>query len=464
MRSLVVGPVVAVAGVLLVCAPAGAQTTPARSAGSGQTEVPQPRERRPYRGLFAGNEAQAQREGLQLRLSASGGYDDNVIAGQPGSDGPENPVASGYGSGDASLSYWIAGDRASFGATGTTQLRVYENDAAGRALSHSGAISSTLPIARRWTLNANQTIRYSPYYHFDVLPGLPPRGSGDDVALAAPSGFAVDAPNVDRSLTTLATYGYGTALDLTHDISDASVLQYSGGFRFTDFPSGSGDSRGATAGVHFARRMTRYANLRLGYVYQEAQSGFVARRRTVMHHLDLGGGYSRPLSFSRRTTVSFSGGTALVDAASGQRYQFLGDASVHREIGRTWLARFAFRQGVQFVEVLPDPLYGASLRASVDGLLGRRADLSFDAGYSTGAMTSSGVGAEYRTASASARFRFAVSRALAWYSEYAYSQYVFGEAVPLPQGFSNALTRHSIRTGISVWIPLFTPRQSDAAR
>jgi opacity protein-like surface antigen len=441
-----------------------AQTPPAAPPSAEQPAAPPAVERRPYRGLFAGGEAQARREGLSLRLSAAGGYDDNAIAGQAGSTGPENPVASSYGTGDASLSYWVARERASFGVVGSTQLRIYENAAVPRTPTHSAVISGTLPVGRQWTLNANQIIRYSPYYQLGGLPVLPPRASGDGFDIAAPTVIDADAPNLDRGLTALTTYRYGTALDLTQDISEASVMRYSAGYARTDFADGRADSYGARAGVQFARRMTRYATLRLGYAYQETHSGLVARR-TVMHNLGLGGGYSRPLSFSRRTTVSFSGGTAVVDGAGGQRYRLIGDAAVHREIGRTWLARFAYNQGVQFVEVLPDPLYGSAFRASADGLLSRRADLSLDAGYSTGGLSVGGAGgADYTTTSASARFRFAVTRSLAWYAEYAYSQYVFSEAISLPQGFSNEVARHSVRTGITLWIPLFTPRRANAAR
>jgi hypothetical protein len=411
--------------------------------------------RRPYRGVFGGSEANAGTDGLSLNLSAFGGYDDNVIADQQGSVGARTPVAGSYGGGVGSVSYLVRGGRASFGVVGTSQVRVYQASVAPAGTVQSLLLTGTVPLTRSVVLDVRQTVQYSPYYQFSLLPGLPAQGAPDVVV--------VDSPGVDQSVTAVDTWTSITSVGAVQVLGRSSTLNYEYGYRLTDFAEGT-DRVGQNAGVTFSKRMTRYATLRLGYGYQEAESRG-AINRTQVHDLDLGGGYSRPLSFSRRTTVGFSGGTAVLRSATrGSQFRVLGDASVHHEMGRTWLARFVLRRDVRYVDAIPDPLYGYATRGDISGLIAPRVELTMGGGYSSGRVDSARTDDAYSSANGTGRVRLAMTRNLAWYVEYSYNQYQFGDGAGLPLAVTPDFRRHTARTGITFWLPLYTPRQTNASR
>jgi hypothetical protein len=48
----------------------------------------------------------------------------------------------------------------------------------------------------------------------------------------------------------------------------------------------------------------------------------------------------------------------------------------------------------------------------------------------------------------------AISRGLAFQTEYVYYRYVFSDAVTLPTGTSGRSNRHVFRVGLTTWLPL----------
>nr|AHN98018.1 fungal specific transcription factor domain-containing protein [uncultured bacterium lac193] len=444
------------AGQLVQPSPTSTVQDPSETTTGSGAQPDSPPPRRPYRGLFGGSEANTAADGLGLNLSGFGGYDGNVIADQQGSVGARRPVAGSYGGGAGTLSYLVRGNRSSFGVAGTSQLRVYRASVAPAGTMQSLLMTATVPLARRVTLNIRQGVQYSPYYQLSIMPDLPSQD--------APDVAAVDLVNVDQSVTAVDTWGSTTAVSAAQELGRSSTMRYEYGYRLTDFAEGPDDRHGQNAGVSFSRRMTRYATLRLGYEYQTAESRG-GLNRTQVHNLDLGGGYSRPLSFSRRTTVGFSGGTTVLQSpARGSQVRILGDATVHHEMGRSWLARFVVRQDARYVEALPHPLYGYTSRGGVSGLITPRVELTIDGGYSSGRVDSGRANASYSSGTGTARVRLAVTRTLAWYTEYAYHQYAFGSGTGLAAAVAPDFQRHAVRAGLTLWIPIFTPRQGHATR
>jgi hypothetical protein len=304
-------------------------------------------------------------------------------------------------------------------------------------------------------VTARQGVRYSPYYQLSVLPGLPDHQS--------PELRDLPSVEVDNSIAAVSNYTYVTELGAVRPMGAGSIgLSYA--FRATDFEDPGLESRSQSAGASYSRRASRYATLRLGYRYERVSRGDSDVGGTTLHNIDIGGGYSRPLSFSRRTTVSFSGGTALSTTEENRHFRFIGDAAVHHEIGRTWYARGAYRQGVQVVEIFPEPLFGYSVTTSIDGLLGRRTDLRFDATYSSGEFDSGRQGDAYASVQGSARLRRALTRSLAAYIEYSYYRYDSEGLLTVPGVIVPDIRRHGVRLGISLWFPLHVSRQVDAAR
>ena len=435
------------------------QAPPVVDQGSTAQTPPPPvvRPRRPYRGLFGGSESGVGANGLGLSVSGFGGYDDNVVADQPGSVGARQPVAGTYGGMNTSLEYRVMKERSRFMAIGGTELRFYEENLAPTSFSQWVDLAATVPLGRRFTFVGTHSAAHSPYYQMGFLPGLPSQEFAGEPA--------IEPFDVDLGVTAIETYRYDASLRLQQEINRTSELRYEYALSYTDFQEDFGDTHMQRAGVGYTRHVSRYGTLRLGYAYQEGESGFESPQATKLHLLDLGGGYSRPLSFSRRTTVAFSGGTAIVESAlASRRYRFVGDASVHHEIGRTWLARAAYERNVGFVEAFPEPFYGSSTRGSLLGLVNRRVELTFEGGYANGHRLSVEEESPYSSVYASTEFRLALTRSMAWYVHYAFNKYTFSQSLDLPASLAPEFERSTVRTGVSLWIPLFTPRTRDATR
>lgn len=220
-------------------------------------------------------------------------------------------------------------------------------------------------------------------------------------------------------------------------------------------------------GGGYSRQMTSRLTLNAGYdyyvsVYGDPQAG----RRTIVNDVNLGVNYIWPLSFSRRTTVEFSGGTDRVTreglgTPSVDVLRATGSATVTHLIGRTWTLQGDYNRGLQFVELFPDPFFADSVTTSIDGMLSRRVEFRATAGYADGNLqvSSSGTpGTSRTTTSATARVAYTFARAFEVAADYAYYYYDIGSAVELPVGMVPTLDRQTFRVNLRYWIPLLITR------
>ena len=411
--------------------------------------------RRPPRGLFGGDEARSGAPGLTANVSLFGGHDDNVVAGQQGSGINRQSVDGNYGSVLGELMYTAVRRRATFFADGSSELRYFDTDRDFQQMSHRGSANVVLPVGRRNELSLRQGIRYSPYYQLDVSPSLPSFSDPE-----VPQDRPVD---VNQSLEAIQSVRLDSDVSFNQPVGRGS-MRYLYGFRTARFDDETMDSTAQDASARYSRRVSRYATMRLGYGYQTVTHPTTHRGDLSLHNIDVGLGYSRPLSFSRRTTVGFSTGTGIARTATTVRYRLIADADAHHEIGRTWLLRAAYRQGLQVVELYPEPLFGYTVRGSLIGLLGTRSDVSIDVASSSGSFDSARESGGYGAYHGSARFRRALTRTLAAYVEYSYYQYTVADGPTLTPFASQPFERHGIRVGLTLWLPLFVPRHIDAAR
>ena len=79
--------------------------------------------------------------------------------------------------------------------------------------------------------------------------------------------------------------------------------------RYSDFGESEAvlqDLRSYEVGGRYRHGLSRYATLRLGYIYRKGAYGFTRiDGPSVVHDIDIGIDYARALSFSRRTTLTF---------------------------------------------------------------------------------------------------------------------------------------------------------------
>lgn len=459
LRVLTLAVLVVVTGV----ASALAQSLDGQSAGGLGRQAEQAR--RPYRGLFgSGPENPDRTESLVLNASIFGGYDNNLTAGTTGV-APIDPrfQGSGYRVGmSANLSYSKQWERASFGAIGGSAFSYYPDVqepfvAQDTTLgSYNGGVGFSAPLGERTTLRASQTAGYSPAYTLGVFPALP--GGVGDVTLTPP-GF-------DRAIYTQEGYRFDTTAMVTRNLSSRSTMEVFYERHTSDYKRQSFDLREQRVGGRVTHQLSKGLALRLGYAYREGDYAFVETSEPVRsHEIDAGVNYNRAFSFSRRTTLTFATGSAIVVIGdpgqssgvaygSGTHYELLVNAALNHEIARTWNARVAYYRGVQYVEGFTQPLLSDSVTAGVGGLLSRRVSASVITEYSNGAVGYTIAGNGYDTYSGVAGLQVAISRSLAAFAQYIFQHYEFGSGVVLPPGFASLLDRHGPRVGLNVSVPL----------
>lgn len=415
---------------------------------------------RPFRGLFG--LADRGRTGLDLSASLFAAYDDNIAASLigGGTNDPRFQRSGEYGGGNAQLSYNWRGERSAFSAYGASAGNYYPDYQEPWVTSYSAGLGFSRPFGRRNEFSASQTFAYSPYFIFGFFPEEPvidePPVTPDDIS-------------PDLSVSELKTLRYGTSLNLSRRLSRRASITGYYSFAGTTFNEVRSDYQQHRGGFRFRRLVTEHLALRLGYGYRYVDYALVEEddipRVTRSHDLDVGVDYSRALSVSRRSRLSFGTGSNILvrDQGSGSpdaptaastRFFASGFVRFNREIGRTWGLAINYNRSATFSEVLQNPVLSDAVTTSLAGLVGRRNEVKFLASYTRGDVGFAGVDNGFESYRASASWRRAMSRYAALYAQYFYYHYIFGNEVALPTGFVRELDRQGVRAGVTVWLPL----------
>ena len=426
------------------------------SAGAGvafaqqaPVEAPPPQQQRTYRGLFRGGE---EAPGLALILSGAGGYDTNALAGQQGGGGSElqqGQLAGSFTEGNGTLSYLRFSNGTELSVLGAGSVRYYPHDLAPTTHSVSAAAAFGFGLGQRWRINVRQAGSHSSFNQLVAVPRGP-----------LPAEFVVplEAPTPDTSVMGRDAVSFDSGADATQTLSPRNSIVYHLTYRSTELGFDRQRLTMYGGGVRFNRRASRYASLRVGYGYQQADYGD-PHPLTELHNLDTGFDYARPLSFSRRTTVGVSTGMEAFERQDVLFYRAQITAHLVHEIGRTWNIRGMYDRGAQFVELLGEPVYADTFSAHAGGfLVGRRLEMSVDGYYSNGQLTYTFNQNAMVTYTGSASLEWGLSPNWSIHTSYGYYSYRFGQDVTLPTGLLPETKRHSVRVGVSYWIPLMTAR------
>jgi hypothetical protein len=458
---------------LRAVAQTGAQTTP--PAGAGQTQPPagagqaqppagadQPPQaegpasgERTYRGLFGGTAVGPGQPGLGIQGSGYVGYDDNLMAAQTGQTG--GPAVGGYYlGGGGGIVYNHPGPTLTVSANTMSDIRQY--DAIDqRTYSHSGDVSFDVAFGSRTHLLMIERAGTASLFRFAALPGT---GGGTGTGIgegAAPPAVTDYAPTSQRRTFSDSSVQY------SRELSTRGTVTADAGYRIASAPGEVYDLQVVRGGVAYTRQYTRNTNVRIGYNYNESTYGGRGGRKVVVNGLDIGGGYRRPLSFSRRTTISLTGGFGAITqenpGVDPVRYlRATGSAGLQHEFGRSWTFLANYDRGVQFVELFPDPFFVDSATASMSGLFSRRLEFTGRAVYANGQMRLNTNASDYRSYGATTDFTYAFSAIWALSANYSYFHYDFGSRAGLPPGLAPAQKRQSVRLGLRVWMPVFGSR------
>lgn len=447
-------------GVTLACALL--VWTPVQAQVVGGEVVPPTGAGRPYRALFGGSAAKPDvRHSFDLVGAAFGGYDDNELpSGMLVGAGIASPLlrTGAYSGASVNATYSWQGRRAQIGASLGTSARYYPDTSDLIGTGHHGAVGVSAEIGRRGRIVVTQSISLAPSYLYSLMP------TGGRIVLGSSIGggeFPVGGEDVQV---------YDTAATVTYTVTRRSSVEAVSSYRFSDFrghqtPTLDG-LRSYSAGGRFRYGLSRHASLRLGYVYREGRYGLNdplranASRNTAVHDLDVGVDYRRALSLTRRTSIDFGTGSAIVSAPvdgaedPAIQYRLVGNIGVMREFGRTWHARLGYNRGVEFAEAFNRPVFTDAVLTTVTGFVTRRLDFNAAASVAAGEVGLAEGSSRFRTWSVTTRMRYALSASLALYGEYLYYAQDLGHATIVPAGLPSQLGRQTARVGLTVWVPL----------
>jgi hypothetical protein len=462
-RALIVSTLLVVALPL----PLAAQST--ESGGGGQEgSAPQggdsgeggdgPAVTRPFRGLFGLGDSG--RTGASLSGSLFGAYSDNLAATLPGrSFDPRYQRSGWYTGANSEVSVNWRGEAASLNGWGFAGTSYYPDFDNPFVPTYSGGIGFSRPIGRRNSMNLSTSVTYSPYFLNGFYPDVP---NLDDLPITP----VTPDPNLDVSSNTIIRYS--ARAGVSRQLSRASTI--SAGYSYwrsdyTEFDRSYEQNHGS---ITFQRQLTRHASVHLGYGYRSITNhvlGFPDVTRDIQDII-AGINYNRAfaISMSRRTRVSFSTGSSYVsgsdisggdfDSGTRSRFYVTGTAEIVHEMGRTWRAAAIYRRSAGFSELVFEPVLSDSISGRLNGLLGRRNEVSVLVSASTGNVGNDRPGTDYKTHLASAQLRRALNRHLAAYVSYQLYKHDFGGQVRLPLGFPNYLDRQGVQFGVNAWLPL----------
>ncbi|MEO6711844.1 MAG: hypothetical protein ABIM89_00275 [Mycobacteriales bacterium] len=408
---------------------------------------------RAYRAIFGGATTDpSMHQSLDVTLSVAEAYDDNVIGGDlVGGFGVSPILQSGlYTNLAPAVAYAHSGRHTAFSLNAGSNLRYYSGAREFIGSSHFAGADLSATFGRS-VLSIGQTVSHSPSYFLGLLP--------------SPAGLeAAAADAVENAVHPESAYFSNSLFSLHYRLSGRSSVTALGSYRLIDFPSRSAidDVRSYSVGGKYGYDLSRNATLHFGYAYRDGRySDAPNQPRIVIHDIDAGVDYHRPLSLSRRTRIDFSLGSAVVSHPDPQRqaverqFRLLGSAALTRDMGRTWAARLHYNRGAGFAGGFNQPVFSDAVVASVDGFFNRRVDFHSAAGVSYGEVGLNRGGAnKFRTYNGTLRVRAAISPGWALFAEYLYYYYDLGAIVVTASEVPLNLNRNSVRLGLTLWLPV----------
>jgi hypothetical protein len=421
---------------------------------------------RPYRGLFASGTSDATHV-LSVSGSAGAGYDTNVLSEDAGPGfavvpAPPGPTSSVYSLASGALQYSLNAEGIGIGASLSSSVRRYSQLSNLVATGVAGSVGASFALTERTTFAASQAIYSQP-----ALMALPFVPVGD-VALGQATGVDQDFLAVRSTHRSYVTSGA-----ITQQLSRRATISAGYSRHVSAFEIGGHGFESQSGSVRFSRGLTRDLGLRLGYGYTEARYG-EGQRAYRGHTIDSGVDYSRTLSLTRRTRLAFSTGAAALNEEQGTRYNVAGNATLTREIGRTWNAALAYSRNLGFAESLRRPYFYDGVNGTLIGLLSRRLSFYAGAGATLGDFAvvpvddvgAAGDGRDgFNSRYASSGLNVAISRHLAIGVNYTFYDYALPPAALILEGSPSQKRRHSVRASLNAWAPIFQRgRRANASR
>jgi hypothetical protein len=407
-----------------------------------QTLTPVPQ--RPAAG--ARDDAAAGNQTLDVSLLALGAYDDDLFAGDSGTlTQPGAPQGGTYEDLSVDVMYSHRFQRGEFAVSEASALRYYNAGTDLTSTQHAFTVGGGLHF-HRTQLTVSESVQYLPFFTYSNSPQL------FETAVGAPPTSIVDLATVPRE-----TRFWMSSVALTQQIGSRASLTGTVDLRQNKYPDEQSSQTTEGAGLRFAYKLSRDLSFVLGYTYQSGSYVQSQLPTAVVHlnNMDTGVDYNHAIGRTRRTTIGFTTGTAMVQDLYGTtQRQLTGSARLNREIGRTWHATAMYRRSFSLIDGFQQPVFADALALDLGGTLQRRISLSLTGSYSQGQMGFNVSASPVDNYTGSARARFALSRLVSLSTEVAFYNYRFGEGVIMPIGVPRDLDRRTAKIGFELWLPV----------
>jgi hypothetical protein len=430
---------VVVALVLFACDSALGQSLPPRAPG----------------GLFGrtGQDATATKR-LDLTASIVEGYDTDIPTALRGTAAPSDLRTGGITTSlQGAMSYAWKGKGAQIGLNTDSTVRHYVDASTTEILGHSAGIGATVDLPAHSTLFVNQAAAYAPTYIYGLFPTFVTIEPGENYS-ALP----------DYAFGSFKSLTYTSDLALTHHLSTRTSVSASGQYQYTDRLDETAawrDEYSHRLQARVARNVTDRTVVSVEPYLRSGTIGYTDPARTTELGVNVGIEHRHLLSATREVKYRLRLGpfgadipiTAPAASEVERHYNLVVEFGVDYALMRTWQVRADYRQGMEMIVDLPEPVFANGVNLGASGLLSHRVDLALSAGYSSGASLINRDSLQYDTYWSNARLRYAIGRSLAAYVEGLYYIYDFRESQRLLLGFPAGFERTGVRAGVTVWLP-----------
>lgn len=400
--------------------------------------------------LFGGSDLQfgARPRSLELRLAVSGAHDQDLSAslGQRGS--PLSPRVGGeYADFEPSLSFVRTRRRLRVALRAASSVRRYMALDTLVGSSHFANADFSANLDRKTIVQTTVDFGHLSNFAFDAVARRPL----DQRSLSPTEVVATSFDWVTNS--------YGGSVGLTRTLGRQTSIVLSTSLRRNERSVLGEQETERTAVSRFARELGPDTSLRVSYAFRHAtihRDGGTPPPDSS-HDVQLGVEKVWRHSATGRTVMSLAAGPSLVQLAAGTPsgrtgpVRLVGSVGLGHHINGLWSVLLVYHRGSTLRDTLA---YSHTATLDVRGHIGRRADLVLTGGYYRGGVAQT-LEARYGTSFGSARLQWALTGHLAAYVQYSADHYHFsGNGMLLDTVSSSPLSRHGVRAGVTVWVPL----------
>ena len=419
------------------------------------------RPRQTVRGLFGGSrttDPTRSRQELTLTADMLGGYDDNL--NPQGGGGLEDllvPQQSGYtGFGDISLRYWRGQASRSLTIDGRGYGTYYSINGIDPALGANLNVEAATDFARKNRLEVSQNVSSEPFIELGAYAPITA-----DVGADAPDANPTNGLGPRRSWSMSSTASYSRRW------TPRRVTSMTYNYMRRDYDDNFGyDNWTHTAQAGYEHGLSRGVSLLTSYQFADAVYVDTGGNETPMRDQSITTSYQHEKRFSATRTLSFAAGvgathSTTISSITRQERKYWapnGHGTVRFDIGRSWNVSGDYRRALTGLDgISPLAFYTNAAMGWVGGfLLGRRLDVMLSAAYAEG---QAGEGqdevGQYRSYNLGLQLRSAISSWCATVVNYSFYDYKLAEVANLPAGFPTGFSRHALRVGLSVSLPLY---------